>query len=72
VNRQGETLFGQKYIQDWERMFAWKPIHTDQGYVWLRYYWRRKVYLPTDVDHDGKVTWPFYYQNVTKIGWHLW
>lgn len=73
INKQGDTLFGKKQIQDWEKMFAWKPVQTiDQGYIWLRYYWRRKVYLPTDVDHLGNVTWPFYYQNVIKIGWYLW
>lgn len=68
-NKRIQTpLFGARRIQDWDRMFAWKPVRTsDDGVIWLRPYWRRKVYHDFSGDEME-----FFYQNVTKIWWYLW
>jgi hypothetical protein len=73
LRKRGGPLNLANQIQDWERRFAWKPIKTDdEGRIWLKHYWRRPVYLPTETDHNGVTTWPWYYQNVVNVEWHLW
>jgi hypothetical protein len=81
VQRQGQTssLFAPRYVQDWERHFSWTPVRTiDQGWVWLRTYWRRKIYSPTPTgavdiaDQHGNVIHSYTYQNVIQVAWYLW
>jgi hypothetical protein len=65
------TLFEHRQIQDWERRFSWRPVRTvDQRWIWLRSYWRRKVYLPPDPGIPFEEN--FTYQNVIKLDWYLW
>lgn len=69
--KSSATLFSNKQIREWERVFAWLPVQTiDNGRVWLRYYWRRQIYSPATVDGTFEET--FYYQNVIKIAWYTW
>lgn len=81
VERKGRsaTLFAPRHVQDWERYFSWTPVRTiDQGWVWLRMYWRRKIYSPAPVDSvdvidkHGNVIHHYTYQNVIKVEWYLW
>ena len=58
-----EPMFGRP-VTDWYRVWAWKPVHTlDRGYIWLRPYWRRRVYkkqhLPGGAD--------FWWQNLVEL-----
>jgi hypothetical protein len=73
------VLFAPRYVQDWERCFSWAPVRTiDKDWVWLRVYWRRKVYSPDPVDEadvidkHGNVHHNYTWQNVVKVGWYLW
>ncbi|QED11658.1 hypothetical protein PP914_gp170 [Arthrobacter phage Qui] len=77
--RPPNSLFAPRYVQDWERNFSWAPVRTiDQGWVWLRVYWRRKIYSPTSAgavdiaDKHGNVIHSYTYQNVAEVGWYLW
>lgn len=81
VERKGRSvpLFTSRYVQDWERHFSWTPVRTiDQGWVWLRPYWRRKIYSPDPVesaeitDKHGNIIHSYTYQNVIKVAWYLW
>lgn len=43
-DRHLTPMFGDP-ISDWKSAFAWKPVHTlDEGYVWLKRYWRRRIH----------------------------
>jgi hypothetical protein len=75
----GSRLFASRYVQDWERHFSWAPVRTiDKDWVWLRFYWRRKIYSPTPVDSadvvdkHGNVIHSYTWQKVTDVGWYLW
>lgn len=76
---QKVPLFAPRYLQDWERHFSWTPVRTiDKGRVWLRYYWRRKIYTPAPtgavdvLDRHGNVEHPYVYQHVIRVEWYLW
>lgn len=67
------TLFEHRQIQDWERVFSWQPVRTvDDGWIWLKYYWRRKIYSPIPIDPGIPFEESFTYQNVIKVEWYLW
>ncbi len=58
-----EPLFGRP-VSDWYRVWAWKPVHTlDRGYIWLRPYWRRRIYKKQFL-HGGA---DFWWQNVVVL-----
>ncbi|ASR83382.1 hypothetical protein SEA_CATERPILLAR_82 [Arthrobacter phage Caterpillar] len=41
-DRDYSPMFGRT-VSDWERWFAWRPVHTlDQGWVFGRFVWRRR------------------------------
>lgn len=68
--RNPSVLFGERNIQDWERQFALTPVRTlDEDWIWLKYYWVRKVYLPV-VTEDWEES--FTYQKVVKVDWYIW
>lgn len=76
---RGSTLFASRYVQDWERHFSWAPVRTiDKDWVWLRTYWRRKIYHPAPVgavdiaDKHGNVIHNYTWQNVVEVAWYLW
>lgn len=64
VDREAwEPLFGRP-VSDWYRVWAWKPVHTlDRGYIWLRPYWRRRIYKKQFL-HGGP---DFWWQNVVVL-----
>lgn len=33
--------YTQRLVTDWERWFAWRPVRTPRGIVWLRVIQRR-------------------------------
>lgn len=60
ANNDFEPMFGRP-VSDWSRSFSWKPVHTlDHGYIWLRFYWRRRIYKHQFL-HGGD---DFWWQNV--------
>jgi hypothetical protein len=59
-DRHLQPMFGNP-ISSWSRAWAWKPVHTlDHGYIWLRFYWRRRIHKKQFL-HGGA---DFWWQNV--------
>lgn len=58
-----EPMFGRP-VSDWYRVWAWKPVHTlDRGWIWLRPYWRRRIYKHQFL-HGGD---DFWWQNIVVV-----
>ena len=58
-----EPMFGRP-VSDWYRVWAWKPVHTlDRGWIWLRPYWRRRIYKKQFL-HGGP---DFWWQNIVTL-----
>ncbi|QFG13692.1 hypothetical protein PBI_SHEPARD_87 [Arthrobacter phage Shepard] len=64
VDQSGwEPMFGRP-VSDWYRVWAWKPVHTlDRGWIWLRPYWRRRIYKKQFL-HGGA---DFWWQNIVVV-----
>ena len=60
-------MFGRP-ISEWERWFAWKPVHTlDQGWVFGRRVWRRRIHKHQFL-HGGSDFWFQYLVKLQYVG----
>ncbi|QGZ17293.1 hypothetical protein SEA_GIANTSBANE_89 [Arthrobacter phage Giantsbane] len=57
-------MFGRP-ISDWQHVFTIRPVHTlDQGWVFCRYVWRRRIYKHQFLPGGGSDYW---FQYLVKL-----
>ncbi|UGL63314.1 membrane protein [Arthrobacter phage Tokki] len=63
-DKQYSPMFGRP-VSDWRRVFTCWPVHTlDEGWVFCRFVWRRRIYKHQSLPGGGS---DFWFQYLVKL-----